>query len=242
MGLDRLKIPAVGPPWALLCRREAINSISILPNVKGGNTMKTSQLAALRPRLQFLVFICVIITPIALTVGGLPVAIHAQDQLPERPGIEIYVQFPGIPGSSITAGYVGWSDALGVGFDLAATLSDNPRSSGISSLEGINILKMISIDSPILALACAKGTPLGAVTIDFVAFGSPLVVYKIILHGTRVRSVSSTSLSLEDFFTEKIKLQGDRIEWIANNFSPDGTLIGTIRTCWDFAMRRDCGD
>lgn len=165
------------------------------------------------------------------------------------PSTLIYINFgAGILGDVIDSRYRNWSKAIGVGFEITTDLEPGSAggggSSGSASFEGLNIVKPISIDSPLLAIACTAGQHLQNVTIDFLgkpgASKSTQLLYRISMRDVTIHSVVSGSNSTEDSLKETLKLYAQRVEWIIYKYSATGAAAGEVKSCWDFAANRQC--
>jgi type VI secretion system secreted protein Hcp len=147
--------------------------------------------------------------------------------------IKIFMMIDKIPGASETEPYRNWSEAAGVGFRITNDMeSVGGVFTGGAILEGVNILKAISVDSPRLALACARGTHIKTVTVEVAEYSDATYLgklYTIKMDDVIIRSIAPESNSTHVSLEEAVELYASKITW--STYDVSGV---EITECWDF--------
>jgi type VI protein secretion system component Hcp len=135
---------------------------------------------------------------VVIAIAMAPTASSATEQ--------VFMQVPGIPGSSMVAGHVGWIEVLSFGGSASAP------SSGTTGLPcQMTVQKPLDIASPHLWFATVTGKVFTTIDIQVVAptTTTPYVLYDILLANAEITSIAdsgSNALPLETLTLKATKV------------------------------------
>ena len=148
---------------------------------------------------------------------------------------DAYLKIEGIPGEATEAKHQGWIDVLGVTNALLRTASpETPRPLITSEL---SVVKYVDKASPKLLLACAGGTNIPSVQLEFVTTNAGKIkFYEIVLSNVVARSanMAGSASSVGTRMPEQCHLTFQQIRWTYTEVGPVSQLPNSILTSyWD---------
>ncbi|UCE12880.1 MAG: type VI secretion system tube protein Hcp [Candidatus Heimdallarchaeota archaeon] len=179
-----------------------------------------------------------IIIPIVLLLGGLIVFLVASglqvnastgEALETTNALTMYLYVEGIPGESVQQDHAQWIDVLAYSHNIQASYDmGTARTSGSAQHTPLRITKMVDKATPKLYEACAKGTAIPSVQLDFCrADVTQNVFYSIQLQNAHVTSVQEYGL-LEDIPTETVSFVYETIKWVYTEYDSQGNAKGNV--------------
>lgn len=156
---------------------------------------------------------------------------------------DAFVKIDNIEGESTDSKHKGWIEVLDCGVNIKQTVSKTVSSSGGATAEratfdDFDLTKYIDKSSPELSRACAAGTHIDTIEIEFCRAGTE----KLKFMGYRLRNCIISKvimLASGDFPTETISINYGKIEWIyTQQKRQGGGAAGNVATGWD--LQRNC--
>lgn len=143
---------------------------------------------------------------------------------------DLFLEIPGIRGSSVALGHEGAHDVLAFSYGFAPA----PKGSRLNLCQGLSLTKWLDAGSPLLLGALQAGSEFPAVTLearrpspDGRAGASYL---RITLQGATIVAVTSGGSGGEDRFTENVSLAAR--SWVVAYLGPNGQPLSTATvTC-----------
>lgn len=156
---------------------------------------------------------------------------------------DAFIKIEGIDGESTDDKHPGWIEMLNCGVSVKQTVSRTASSAGGASAEradflNFNFSKLIDKSSPLLALACAAGTHIDSITIEFCRAGTDKVTFmEYRLSDCLISEV--TMAAAGDFPMETVDIDYGKIEWrYVQQKRQGGGAAGNIGAGWD--LERNC--
>jgi len=148
---------------------------------------------------------------------------------------EAYLKIEGIPGEATEAKHKDWIELLGVTNVLLRTVSSDTPGPVVTS--ELSVVKYLDKASPKLMLACAGGTNISSVQLEFVTTNaSRIKFYEIVLSNVVVKSVSTsgTASSAGAEAPEQCNLTFQKIRWAYTEVGPVSQLPkSSFTSSWD---------
>jgi type VI secretion system secreted protein Hcp len=156
---------------------------------------------------------------------------------------DAFIKIDDIEGESTDDKHQGWIEVLDCGVGIKQKISRTASSAGGASAEradfhDFNVTKQIDKSSPELALACANGTHIDNIMIEFCRAGTDKVKFM----GYKLTNCIISEVSMAaaaDFPIETVNINYGKIEWCYTQQKREGGAIaGNIATGWD--LQRNC--
>jgi type VI secretion system secreted protein Hcp len=148
---------------------------------------------------------------------------------------DAYLKIEGIPGEATEAKHQGWIEVLGVTNALVRTTA--PETPGPLITSELSIVKYVDKASPKLLLACAGGTNIPSIQLEFITTNaSKIRFYEIVLSNVVARSanMSGSASSAGTKMPEQCRLTFQQIRWTYTEVGPVSQLPKSILTSyWD---------
>lgn len=163
---------------------------------------------------------------------------------------DIYVQIPGIDGTSQDPAHVNWIVALsmqhGQGISCTVGGGGGGQSCSNPSFSEVSLLKSVDRATPLLSGVSAAADNLGTVVIEVCAVGASFCSYRLELENSIVTSLSMSGAACVDpgtcggTNTESFSIFYTRI---TTTFTPTDSKGGPgtpVSSCWDLLAQKSC--
>jgi type VI secretion system secreted protein Hcp len=174
---------------------------------------------------QFLVSVVVLTTILLFS----PIVSLAQ--------MKVFLKVDGMPGDSIDDTHKDWIDILGVGSGVILPI-DTLMPGGIitekPTFKDIEVIKYVDKATPKLLLACAEGTIIKQVIIEFCqSTGDKHLILQFKLSNGIVSKVASSFDQTSKKMTEIVSFKYAKIEWTCWQFNTDTGEWTSVSSGWD---------
>lgn len=152
---------------------------------------------------------------------------------------DAFVKIEGIEGESTDEKHQGWIELLSCDTRITQKVSTTASSAGGASAERANLLdlnfiKQVDKASPKLALACADGTHINTITIEFCRAGTDKVKFLEYKMSNCIISDYQMTADGRDFPIEGISINYGKIEWsYTQQKRKGGGAAGQVAAGWD---------
>ncbi len=156
---------------------------------------------------------------------------------------DAFVKIDGIEGESADSHYFGWMEVLdyGINFDQKATRTTSSAggfSVGRVRFSEFTFRKQLDLSSPAIAIACADGTHIDAVTIVVCRSGKDKIKFMEYQLGNCMISEVLT-IGGGEFPSETISITFAKIVWTYSQQKRQGGMVaGNLATGWN--LQRNC--
>lgn len=151
---------------------------------------------------------------------------------------DAFIKINGIEGESADAKHSGWIEVMSCDVKVSQNISDTASSAGGASTERTDLfdfgfVKQLDRASPKLALACADGTHINSIVIEFCRAGTEKI--KFMEYKLTNCIISEVAMVAQgDFPAEKVKINYGKIEWsYTQQRRAGGGSSGNVATGWD---------
>lgn len=151
---------------------------------------------------------------------------------------DAFIKIDGIDGESTDDKHQGWIEVISCGVSVKQMISSTASSVGGASAEradfnDFNFTKQIDKSSPKLALACADGTHINTITIEFCRAGTEKV--KFMEYKLSNCLISEVAMAAGGAFpTESVNINYGKIEWsYTQQKRAGGGPAGNIAAGWN---------
>jgi len=151
---------------------------------------------------------------------------------------DAFIKISGIEGESTDEKHSGWIEILSCDVKISQKISETASSAGGASAEraelsDFSFVKQIDSASPNLALACAAGTHIDNIIIEFCRAGTEKI--KFMEYKLTNCMISEVSMIAQgDFPAEKAKINYGKIEWsYTKQNRSGGVAAGNIAGGWN---------
>jgi type VI secretion system secreted protein Hcp len=157
---------------------------------------------------------------------------------------DMFLNIAGVPGESRDSNHPGQIDVLAWSWGLSNPSSVTPgggNSGGIPSIQDISLTKYVDKASPVLMLACSKGTKYSTMTLAMRKSGTIGRDYLVItLTDAIVTSVTNGGSGGDDRFTESIKISFAKVKLEYYEQKPDGSYnTSPVTYNWNLATNSE---
>lgn len=156
---------------------------------------------------------------------------------------DAFIKIDGIDGESTDNQHNGWIELLSCGVTVSQKVSNTASSAGGASAEradfsDFSFIKQIDSSSPKLTLACAAGTHINNIVIEFCRAGTEKI--KFLEYKLSNCIISRVEMVAQgDFPVEKVTINFGKIRWAyMRQNRQGGGVMGNIAAGWD--RQRNC--
>jgi type VI secretion system secreted protein Hcp len=156
---------------------------------------------------------------------------------------DAFIKVDGIEGESTDDKHSGWIEVLSCDVKVSQKISSTASSAGGASAEradfaDFSFVKQIDGSSPKLALACADGTHINNITIEFCRAGTEKIKFmEYRLTNCLISEVEMVARG--DFPVEKVNINYGKITWTYTRQNRQGGgARGNVSSGWD--LQKNC--